>query len=54
MGFVGLLPGEILIVKWCLMKPGLVVTFDTVWKMLFEDFVASEQVTDNWFLTSCR
>ena len=45
--FVGLLPGEVLIVKWCLMKPGIVVAFDNIGKMVFEDFVALEKVTDN-------
>ena len=47
--FVGLLPGEILIVKGCLVEPGIVVTFDIVGKMVFEEFVALEQVTDDWY-----
>ena len=46
--FVGVLPSEVLIVKWCLMKPGIVIAFDTVGKVVFEDCVALEKVTDNW------
>ena len=48
MVFVGLFPGEVFIVEGCLVEPGVVVTFDIVGKMFFEEFIALEEVADDW------
>ena len=47
--FVWLFPGEVRIIEGHLVEPGVAIAFYIVGKVMFEKFVALEEVADDWY-----